>query len=45
MSLHYFLPREPKPEPVAQVLRGVAYPAERGVPPSIASQLPRLGPR
>ena len=45
MSLYYFVRREPKPEPVAEVLRHVAFPADRRLPHSLDSLLRRLGTR
>jgi len=46
VSLHYFLDRHPNPpEPVAELLRQVAFPAERRVPSHFEHLLRRLGPR
>ena len=45
MSLHYFVPSEPKPEPVAEVLRQVAFPTDRRLPHRLEALLQRLGAR
>jgi hypothetical protein len=43
--LHYFANGERKPEPVAEILRRVAFPAEQRVPNRIDELLRRLGRR
>ena len=44
MSLHYFVPREPKPQPIAELFRQVAFSAEQRVPLNLDRLLRRLGP-